>query len=163
MRRTWHGAGYAFEPVTSVALGGGRIALVSTGENDDAGHASPGLSAVHCLVRRRRPPADRRALVRNRHRRFDGLRDQPLGRDPRPLALADLYTRRRHLAGLHDHLRDLTELRPDGAIDIADFPVAYADGKTGWPNAGRIEAKWPRRPRRQLRHPLHGTTRLSET
>lgn len=138
---TRDGRAYDFAPVTAVELGGGRIALVSTGALRDAGHAEGGLNAIHYLAR-----------VRGRLRvtgRWFGLGaggshgvsatqwgvSRALSRWP------VLYTEGGGTwQGCTVSFATLTELRPTGPVDVAFFPVGFDNGgMVERPRARRID------------------------
>lgn len=161
-----NGRTYDFYPITAVELGGGRIALVSTGALRDAGHAEEGLNAVHYLAR-----ANGRLRVTGR---WFGLAaggshggsaaqwgvTRALSRWP------TLYTEGGGtFQGCTVSFATLTELRPAGPVDVAGFPVAFDDGgMVEGPEAQQVEGAIATAvPGRSFTVRYHGTMRFSET
>ena len=123
---------YDVAPLATVDLGGGRIALLSTGILRDASHADDGLNAVHYLERRggrlhvlgswfglgaggsHGAAATRWGVTR-------ALSEWPM-----------LYTEGGGTwQGCSVGFAVLTELRAEGPADVADFQVFYSDAGTG--------------------------------
>lgn len=137
-RLTHDGVAFDFIPVTAVALGGGRIALVTTGISVEGGHSSPGVNAVHYLAREG-------GRLRVTGRWFGVGVDGSDGRSATRWAVSRALSRRPVVylegggvwQGCRVAFATLTELRPAGPVDVADFPVGYSDVDTGWTNSGR--------------------------
>lgn len=124
---------YDFRPLATVDLGGGRIALLSTGVLRDAGHSGDGLNAIHYLARR-----DGRLHVVGRWFGLGagGSHGASATRWGVTRALSEwpiLYTEGGGTwQGCSISVAVLTELRPDGPADVADLQVFYSDAGTGW-------------------------------
>jgi len=166
VRRTYDGGEYDFEPIAAVALGGGRIALVSTGVFTEAAHASSGVNAVHYLVRER---GRLRVVGRWFGLGAEGSHGRSANRWGATRALSRwpiVYTEGGGTwQGCTVAFATLTELRPAGPVDVASFPVGYS-------NAGMVEprdaedvegAVTEAVPDRSFTVRYSGTRRLSET
>ena len=123
------GRTYDFAPVTAIALGGGRVALVSTGALRDAGHPEEGLNAIHYLAR-----TGGRLSVTGR---WFGLgAGGSHGRSLTQWGVTRALSRWPVLysegggtwQGCTVTIAVLTELHASGPIDVAQIPVGYSNG-----------------------------------
>lgn len=163
---TRDGRTYDFAPVTAVELGGGRIALISTGALRDAGHAEDGLNAVHYLMRVR-------GRLRVTERWFGlgagGSHGVSATRWGMTRALSRwpvLYTEGGGTwQGCTVTVATLTELRPAGPIDVAGFPTGFDNGgMVERPRAQRVDGAIAAAiPDRSFTVRYSGSMRFSET
>lgn len=126
---TRNGRVFDFEPLGILDLGGGRIALLSTGVLRNAGHAEVGLNGIHYLAAR-----NRRLRVVGRWFGLgaEGSNGGNVARWGLSRALSrwpTLYTEGGGTwQGCTVSFATLTELRPAGPVDVAFFPTGFDNG-----------------------------------
>lgn len=132
-----------YVPLTLIPLGGGTVALVSTGQSDCDGHACSGVNAVDYL---RGTAADYEKAGEWRDVGASGTWGNPATRWGWTDAITGtpvLYTEGGGTwQGYSCTLAALTELRPDGPAEIASIPIAYSNASRddGATLEGRITA-----------------------
>jgi hypothetical protein len=160
------GRTYDFSPIMALELGNGRVALFSTGALRDAGHSEEGLNAVHYLARtggRLRVSGHWFGLGAGGSHGMSATQwgeTRALSRWPM------LYTEGGGTwQGCTVTFATLTELRPAGPADVADFPVGFDDhGMVEGPEAQEIDGVIVAAvPDRSFTVRYSGTMRFSET
>jgi len=125
------GTNYLYVPLTQIPLPGGRVALISTGASACDGHACSGLNAIHYLQREAgtgRFKVDGEWLDVGAAGTFgnpatgwgwtDAIADAPV-----------LYTDGGGVwQGYACSYAELTELTPEGPVEIASIPSHYSNG-----------------------------------
>lgn len=129
--RAVDGTNYVYVPLTKIALPDGKTALISTGASECDGHACSGLNSVHYL--------DRDASTGKYKVTGEWMDVGAAGTFGNPAtgwgvsdAIADapvLYTDGGGVwQGYACSYAVLTELTPDGPVEIAQIPTYYSNG-----------------------------------
>lgn len=119
----------SFVPLSFIPLGGGRVALVSTGASECDGHSCSGVNSVHYLLRE-----ERYAPYKIEGEWLDvgtgGTFGNPAERWGWSDAIAEapvLYTEGGGVwQGYACSTAALTELTPQGPVEIASIPIYYS-------------------------------------
>jgi hypothetical protein len=137
---TRDGLVFVFIPVTTIDIGGGGIALVSTGILRPAGHPSPGLNAIHYLVRDGGRLRVRGSWFGIAAEGSDGRNATRWGVTRRLSRWPVLYTEGGGVwQGCAVRFATLTELRPTGPVDVAQLiPTYFSNGSGYGPRQGQI-------------------------
>ena len=123
---------YALRPVATIDIGPGRIALLSHGVNRERGVSAAGVNAIHYLVRRNGAWQARGGWL-------------GIGVDSSANQAATRWAVTRSLSrwpvlylegsgvwlGCRRAFATLTELRPEGAVDVVTIPLSFSDVETG--------------------------------
>lgn len=141
--RQVNGERITYVPLALIPLGGGTVALVSTGQSACTGHACSGVNAVQYL---RGSAADYEKVGELVEVGAAGTWGNPAtswGWTDAITGTPVLYTEGGGTwQGYTCTLAALTELRPTGPVEIASIPIAYSDASrdNGTTLEGRITA-----------------------